>query len=64
MEKAIEFIQTKLKVEHRVLWETLAVKKKRKNTKTASLRDKTDPTKAKAQKLTKEQYELINACQI
>ena len=52
VEVATECIPTKLRAKHRVPWETLAVKKKHDNVKTASLCNKRNPTNANAQKLT------------
>ena len=43
-----------------VPWETLAVRKKRDKVETASLCNKRNPTNANAQKLKKEQRELIH----
>ena len=62
MEAAVERIPTKLRAKHRILWETLAVKKKRDDMKTASLCNKRNPTDANTQKLKKGQSELTNAC--
>ena len=51
MEVAVDYIPTKLKAKHRVLWEIVDVKKKCDNMKTASLCNKRNPTNANAQKL-------------
>ena len=51
MEAAAESIPTKLRAKHRVLWETLAVMKKRGKVKTASLLNKRNSTNTNAQKL-------------
>ena len=48
MEAAAECIPTKLRAKHGVSWEILAVKKKRDDMKTASLRNKRNPTNANA----------------
>ena len=63
MEAAEKCIPTKLRTKHRVPWETLAVRKKRDNVKTASLCNKRNPTNANAQKFKKAQRELINTYQ-
>ena len=57
MEAAAECIPTKLRAKHWVLWETLAVKKKRDNVETASLCNKRNPTNTNTQKLKKAQSE-------
>ena len=59
MEVAAEFIPTKPRAKHRVLWETLAVKMNLDNVKTTSLCNKRNPTNTNAQKLKKAQRELI-----
>ena len=51
IEVEAECIPTKLRAKHWVPWETLAVKKKRDDVKTASLYNKRNPTNANAQKL-------------
>ena len=48
MKAAVECIPNKLKAKYRVPRETLAVKKKRHNVKTASLCNKKNPTNANA----------------
>ena len=60
MESSAECIPTKLKARHIVHCETLAVKKKRDNVKTASLCNKRNPTNTNAQKLMKSRTELSN----
>ena len=63
IEAAVECRSTKLRSKHRGPWETLAVKKKRDNVKTASVCNKSNPTNANAQKHKKAQRELINTFQ-
>ena len=57
MEAAAKSIPTKLRAKHRVPWETLVVKKKRNNVKTASLFKKRNLTNDNVQKLKKAQSE-------
>ena len=54
-------MDTNQRAKYRVPWETLAVKKKHDNVKTASLYNKRDPTNANTQKIKKAQSELTNA---
>ena len=53
LEAAAECIPTKQRAKPRVLWETLAVKKKHANMKTASKYNRKNPTNINAQKLKK-----------
>ena len=59
MEAEAECIPTKLRAKHRVPWETLAVKKKQDNVKTAFQCNKKNPTNANTRKLKKAQRGLI-----
>ena len=58
MEVAAECIANKLRAKQKYPWETLAVKKKRDDVKTASLYNKRNLTNANAQKFKKAQNEL------
>ena len=60
LEAAAECIPTKQRAKPKVPWETLAVRKKRANVKTASQCNKRNPTNINAQKLKKAQNELTN----
>ena len=62
-EAAAECIQTKPKAKHKLPWDTLGVRKKQDNVKTASLCSKRNSANVNAQKLKKAQRELINAYQ-
>ena len=59
-EAAAECTTMKLRAKHNVPWETLDVKKKRDDVKTASLRNSRNPTNANAWKLKKGQNEKSN----
>ena len=61
-EAVAECIPTKLRAKHRVPWAILAVRKKRDNMKTASLRNKRNSTNAHVKKL-KAQRWLFKAYQ-
>ena len=63
MEAAAECIPTKLRAKDIVSWETLVVKKKRENVKTAFWSNKWNPTNANTQKLKKTKNELVNTYQ-
>ena len=60
LEAAAECIPTKQRVKSRVPWETLAVRKKRTDAKTASKSNRRNPTTINALKLKKAQNELAN----
>ena len=60
MESTTECIPTRLRAKHWVPCETLAVKKKHDDVKTASLCDKRKPANDNAQELKKSQSELTN----
>ena len=53
LEAAAEYIPTKQRTKPRVLWETLAVREKRADVKTATKCNRKNPTNANAQKLKK-----------
>ena len=59
-EAAAEFIPTKQRTKYRVSWETLVVKEKCADVKTASKRNRKNPTNTNAMKLKKAQNELAN----
>ena len=59
-EAAAEIIPTKQRTKSRVPWETLAVRKKRADVKTASKCNRKNPTNTNALKLEKAQNELAN----
>ena len=63
IETATECMPTKLEAKHRIPLETLMVKKKWDNVKTAFLCNKKNPTNANAQKLKKAQIKQINVYQ-
>ena len=60
LEAAAECIQTQQRARPRVQWETLAVRKKRADVKTAFKCNRRKPTNINAQKLKKAQNELTN----
>ena len=60
LEAAAEYIPTKQRTKPRVPWETLAVRKKRADVKTASKCKRKNPTNTNALKLKKAQNELAN----
>ena len=60
LETAAEFIPTKQRTTSRVPWETLAVRKKRADVKTASKCNRKNPTNTNALKLEKAQNELAS----
>ena len=60
LEAAAECIQSKQRAKPRVLWEILAVRKKRADVKTTSLFNRRNPTNINAYKLKKAQNELSN----
>ena len=60
LEAAAECIPTKQRAKPRVSWETLAVRKKRTDVKTASKCNRKNPTNTNALKLKKAQNELAN----
>ena len=60
LEAAAEYILTKQWTKSRVPWETLAVKEKRADVKTASKCNRNNPTNTNALKLKKAQNELAN----
>ena len=60
LEAAAEFIPTKQRTKSRVPWETLAVREKRVDVKTASKCNRKNPPNTKALKLKKSQNELAN----
>ena len=60
LKAAAEYIPTKQRTKYRVPWETLAVREKRADLKTASKCDRKNPTKTNALKLRKAQNELAN----
>ena len=60
LEEAAEFIPTKQRTKSRVPWETLAVREKRADMKTASKCNRKNPTNTNALKLKKAQNELAN----
>ena len=62
-EAEAECVPAKPRVKHGIPWETIAVREKQDNVKTAFLCNKRNPTIANAQKLKKAQRELINAYQ-
>ena len=59
-EAATEFIPTKQRTKYRVPWETLAVREKRENVKTASKCNRKNPTNDNSLKLKKAQNEFAN----
>ena len=60
LEAATEFIPTKQRAKYRVPWETLAVREKREDVKTASKCNRKNTTNTNVLKLKKSQYELAN----
>ena len=60
LEVAAEFIPTKQRANPRVQWDTLVVRKKRADVKTASKCNRKNPTNTNAPKLRKAQNELAN----
>ena len=60
LEVAVEFIPTKQRTKYRVPWETLVVRAKREDMKTASKCNRKNPTNTNALKLKKVQNELAN----
>ena len=60
LEVAAEFIPTKQRAKLRVPWDTLALTRKSKDVKIASLDNRMDPTNINSQKLKKAQNELTN----
>ena len=60
LEAAAEYIPTKQKTKSRVPWETLAVREKCADMKTASKCNRKNPTNTNALKLKKAQNELVN----
>ena len=60
LEAAVEFIPTKQRTKYRVPWETLAVREKRVDAKTASKCNRKNPTNINALKLKTAQNELAN----
>ena len=60
LEAAVEYIPTDQKTKSRVPWETLAVREKCADVKTASKCNKKNPTNTNALKLKKAQNELVN----
>ena len=58
----MKYISTKHRTKSRVPWETLAVREKRTDVKTASKCKKKNPTNTNALKLKKAQNELANIC--
>ena len=57
-ETAAKWITTKLRTKSRVPWETLAVREKRADVKTASKRNRKNPTNANALKLKKKRHKM------